>query len=316
MNIDELRASAADAQGKQAALERALTEAAPEQRAALEQQLRLATEDAHRAAHQVQQRENELHAHIKQPVEVAGFGSADLTKEEARGDTAPAPVEPRKEPEAVRDLETVQTFEVVQGARLGALTRETKIVEVHTHPDIVEARQANAREAAVRAQLAQEAEQKKAQEKARAEAERKDMDAAARLYEGLPQNRGITREQYVKMETDWQRTLDANPEKRAALAEHEKAEYLDKRNSTSEVPYREAEPGEAIEGKIVGVRSFEGVKHTIIEKSAPPPERVVVEGEVKGAAIGKQVEIRTDEQRRLQEVRDRAARDRTHTPER
>jgi len=137
---------------------------------------------------------------------------------------------------------------------------------------------------------------------AREAAERKDMDAAARLYEGLPQNRGITREQYQKREQDWQEHLNAHPEKREANASRERSAYIAERNAKAErapaLPkYREAQPGEEITGKLAGVVKFEGVKHIVIE--TPNKERVVMAGDLPGKPLGREVVARADQGGRL-----------------
>lgn len=326
MNQDELKARIESAAVLRAALEQSMPTSAPEQRIAIEQQLHALTSALDAATNDLGSTVTPLQEptpaavaidkapESDMPREVAGFGSADLTPEEAKGEKPTETGVAKGDSEAVREKQTVRTYELVQGARLGALTRRTKVVEVHTHPDIVEARQAVAIAAARDVQrLAQKA-QAKAEFKEKADAERKDMNDAARLYEGLPQHRGINREEYAKIERDWNKHLNESPEKRAALSEQAKGDYLDKRNSNSDVPYRAAQPGEAIAGKIVGVKSFEGVKHTVIEKNAPPPERIVVQGEIKGASLGKQVEIQTDAQRRLQVMQDKAPADRITTP--
>lgn len=303
MQLDELQAALTRATDAKEAAERGLVGASPEQRAALEADIRLASAQADEARNNLQAAEERQRQAEPPPApEVCGFGGADLTPEEAQGFT---PTEEKqrelKDPEAVKEPSTVRTYVTEHGHRIGGMAgRGERITEVHTHPDIVEARQATARQNALSERLAQERAQQQAEQKARAAAERKDMDRAAFEYEGLPQNRGITRADYIKMETGWKQHLDANPAKREDLATQEKASYLEKRSVTTGIPHREPEPGETIKGKVVGVRSFEGVKHTVIEKASPPPARIIVQGEVKGAQLGKEVEIKAGDDRRLQ----------------
>lgn len=307
MNLDDLQAALSRANEARETAERRIEGASPEQRAALEMEVRLATGRAEEARRNLREAEERQHLAEQVPApEDCGFGGKDLTPEEAHGFAPPEEKRPQlKDPEAVQERETVRTYVVNQGSRIGPLARSDRIIEVHTHPDIVEARQANARQAAISERVAQEREQRQAEQKAKAEAERKDMDRAARQYEGLPQNRGLTRADYIRMEKEWGQHLDANPEKRQGLAEQQRAEYIEKRSTVNGVPYREPAPGEAIQGKVVGVKSFEGVKHVVIETTNPPPERIVMQGELKGAALGREVAVRTDDAGRLAEVRER-----------
>ena len=121
MNLDDLQAALSRANEAKDAAERSMEGASPEQRAALEMELRLASnraEEARRNLHEAEDRQRQAAAPSP---EVCGFGGTDLTPEEAQGFNAPAEQRQQlKDPEAVKELQTVRTYVTERGMLRGA----------------------------------------------------------------------------------------------------------------------------------------------------------------------------------------------------
>jgi len=308
MDFSELQAAVSRAQEAAGAIIRDLDGASDAQRAALESQLRQANDEAERAlstlADATSRAEQASIARAAE-VEINGFSGSEPAREDMQS-------RPREDEDAKRiqrgSQETlVERSTYYSGSRLtlaGMTGTHNRVREVHTDPVVLEIARHKA--------ITQYFEKQKAEAivavKDAAKAERKELDRAAFDYEGLAQNRGISRERYSQAEQGWKEHLDAHPERREALAAEQRDTYMAQRSSTIGVPHREAQPDEKIAGKVVGVKSFEGVRHVVIETCRDGnPERVVVAGDLKGVQIGKQVELQTGLDRRVQASRDVAA---------
>lgn len=310
MDFSELQAVVSRAQEAAGAIVRDLAGATDAQRSALEAQLRQANDQAERALGALSEatsRAEQEHAARAAEVEENGFVDSEPTATNSTDEQTR-----QREEEASQKIQRSSKETLVHretyysGSRLtlaGMTGIHNRVREVHTDPVVLEIARHNAinaqldKQKAIAQQLAKEA----------AKAERKELDSAARLYEGLPQNRGITRERYSQAEQDWKAHLDAHPERRDALAAEQRDTYIEQRNRTSTVPHREAQPDEKIAGKVVGVKSFEGVRHIVIEtarEDGKAPERVVVAGDMRGVQIGKQIELQTGLDRRVLASRD------------
>ena len=140
--LEEMKMKVSAATANREALARELETADPSRRADIEQQL-VSARDAEgqtgRDLARVMEEQNGFAAAVA--------ASATVPETET---TTPATEQPgsgeRKPPE------TVRTYVREQQARLGGLgSLNDREIEVHTHPDIIEARQANARTAQIRA---------------------------------------------------------------------------------------------------------------------------------------------------------------------
>lgn len=155
--------------------------------------------------------------------------------------------------EAPAGPSNVQTHVVNRGHRIGGMAaRGDRIIDVVTHPDIVEARLANARTEAVREKLAQEQAEKDKEQARAAERAEKDRDRAARIFEG-GHDRGLGTADYLKIEADHRSETVNYADNAAALQEREQAEQATLAELTTDtgIEHVAIEPDTLIEGEII-----------------------------------------------------------------
>lgn len=239
--LDDIQMKASTATTNREALMRELETAAPSRRAELEQQLVSAREVESQTGRDLARAMEEQNGFA-----AAVEASATTPETTTQATEQPAPGD-RKPPE------TVRTFVREQQARVGGLgSLNDRVIEVHTHPDIIEARQANARTAQIRAQLEAERNEKAAEQAKQEEREKKDQDRAARIFDGMP-SRGLSTKDYLQIEADHRRetaTYAANAE---AQQEQQAAEQTAavELTATTGVEHVILEPEAVIEGEII-----------------------------------------------------------------
>lgn len=289
MNIDELNAAVRRGEEAQANADRNLESASPSQRAEAEQLVREA-----KAGLETAKRELAEESIIHGDREADGFAGSDSAPamqhqaEQEKTQQERAKAEQQKERKADKDSERAPQI-TYHSDRLGA-GLGGRVTVTPDNPEARADRAAAARAEKVGEQVKQEQADRQREKTAAQAREKADKDRAARIYDGMP-SRGISTERYIQAEAEG-----------AAAKQPATDAYLVQREKVTGIPHRNAEPNEDIKGKVVGVRELDGKAHTIVEREAPPPQRVMVEGEVKGQSIGKQVEIKADEQRRIKEV--------------
>lgn len=299
MNIDELNAAVRRGEEAQANAYRNLESASPSQRAEAEQLVREAKAGVEAAKRELAE-ESIIHGgrsgledkpSDREVDGFAGSGSAPAMQHQAEQEKTQqerAKAEQQKEREADKDSERAPQI-TYHSDRLGA-GLGGRVTVTPDNPEARADRAAAARAEKVGEQVKQEQADRQREKTAAQAREKADKDRAARIYDGMP-SRGISTERYIQAEAEG-----------AAAKQPATDAYLVQREKVTGIPHRNAEPNEDIKGKVVGVRELDGKAHTIVEREAPPPQRVMVEGEVKGQSIGKQVEIKADEQRRIKEV--------------
>ena len=252
--LDDLQMKASAATATKEALARELETADPSRRAELEQQLVSAREVESQAGRDL----------AKALEEQNGFAAAVAASATVPEATTPAAEQPA--PGDRKPPETVRTFVREQQSRLGGLgSLNDRVIEVHTHPDIIEARQATARAAQISAQLEAERAEKAAEQARQEEREKKDQDRAARIFDGMP-SRGFSTQDYLQIEADHRRetaTYAANAE---ALQEQQAAEQaaVVELTATTGVEHVMLEPEALIEGEIIeAVQVREAAYYTV-----------------------------------------------------
>lgn len=190
------------------ALERERESADPERREAIDAQLIAAREGEGAARRQLD--------------EIAGFSGAPEIQPTAE-------IQPAQEPQAQQKQEpqTVYQKEYSSGQRvtgaLGALMAD-RVVETHVHPDIVEARMANARTEQIREQLAAEKAQRDAEKQHQAELRAVDLVRAERVFEGGHAPGELGTQDYLRMESVHRQSTIEYANRAAAKEEREAAE--------------------------------------------------------------------------------------------
>lgn len=87
--------------------------------------------------------------------------------------------------------------------------------------------------------------------------------------------------------------------------EQARANYIESRNMTAQAgvtpPYREVHPNEAIVGKVVATKTFDGERHVVVEtrNAQGHAERVVVQGDIRNVGIGREVSIQADQHKQI-----------------
>ncbi|MFC7650770.1 hypothetical protein ACFQT4_00450 [Pseudoduganella danionis] len=176
----------------------------------------------------------------------------------------PAEIQQAQEQQAQQPQapETVRQKEYTSGNRftgvLGAMKSE-RVVETHTHIDIVEARIANARSAQISDQLAADKARQDAEKERAAEAKEIDRVRAERVFEGGHAPGELGTQDYLRMEAE-QRKATIEYAQRAADKEQ-----------------REAAEAEAV----IAMTEETGIEHVIL------PADAMIEGEIVAAAVVK-----------------------------
>lgn len=239
--LEEMQMKVSAATANREALARELETADPSRRAELEQQLVSAREAESQTA-------RDLSRALEEQNGFAAAVAASATVPEA---TTPATEQPA--PGDRNPPETVRTFVREQQSRLGGLgSLNDREFEVHTHPDIIEARQATARQAQIRAQLEAEKTAKAAEQAKQDEREKKDQDRAARIFDGMP-SRGFSTQDYLQIEADHRRETANYAANADALQEQQAAEQaaVVELTATTGVEHVTLEPEAIIEGEII-----------------------------------------------------------------
>ncbi len=255
--LDDLQMKTSSATANREALTRELETADPSRRAELEQQLVSAREVEHQTGRDL----------AKALEEQNGFAAAVEASATTPETTIPAAEQPA--PGDRQPPETVRTYVREQQARLGGLgSLNDRVIEVHTHPDIIEARQANARTAQIRAQLEAERNEKAAEQAKQDEREKKDQDRAARIFDGMP-SRGFSTKDYLQIEADHQREMATYAANADAQQEQQAAEQtaVVELTGTTGVEHVMLEPEAVIEGEIIDVVDVKEIAYYSVEFS-------------------------------------------------
>lgn len=203
-----------------------------------------------------------------------------------------------KQQEQKQEPQTVFQKEVHSGPRFpgaaGYFGAE-RIVETHVHPDIIEARQANAQTQQVREQLATEQAEREAAKAREEEIRAKDQERAARVFEGGHAPEGFGTAEYLSVERmHRQSTLDY-AQKAKANAEHEAAEQesiVELTDSTG-IEHVIMEPDTSIEGEIAAEVEVKGAAYYTVEFTDPKGQsmRALIPATGQNYSVGDQIEV-------------------------
>jgi len=255
--LDDLQMKASTATANREALTRELEAADPSRRVELEQHLVSARDVEGQTGRDLAQAKEEENG-------FAAAVAASATTPETTTQTTeqPAPGD-RKPPE------TVRTFVREQRARIGGLgSINDRVIEVHTHPDIIEARQANARTAQIRAQLEAEEKEKATEQAKQDKRDRKDKDRASRIFDGMP-SRGFSTKDYLRIEADHQRETAAYSDNAKTLQKQHTAEETTavELTVTTGIEHVVLEPEAVIEGEIIETVEIREAEYYTVEFS-------------------------------------------------
>lgn len=276
---DELSSRHINAAAERAALEREREGADPERRNAIDAQL-VSVRDVEQTTRRQMDEQNGF----------SGAPQVAVTPEQlqAQAEQAQQPQEPR----------TVYQKEVSSGERItGALgaAQADRIIETHVHPDIAEARLANARTAQVREQLAGE---QAAREAAKArEDERKAVDQvrAERVFEGghAPGKFGTL--DYLKMESTHRQAVQEFARRSTDKEDREAAENAALASLTEEtgIEYITLTEEMMIEGEIVADAIVRDESYFAVEFTTEEGQlaRALIPASGSGHAIGDEVQV-------------------------
>jgi hypothetical protein len=276
---EELSSRHINATAERAALERERESTDPEHRSTIDAQL-VNVRDVEQTTRRQLDEQNGF----------SGTPQAAVTPEQLQ-----AQVEQAQQPQGPR---TIYQKEVSSGERItGALgaAQADRIIETHVHPDIAEARLANARTAQVREQLAGE---QAARDAAKArEDERKAVDQvrAERVFEGghAPGNFGT--QDYLKIEsTHWQ-TVQEFARRGTDKEDREAAESVALAGFTEEtgIEYVTLSEEMMIEGEIVAQAIVRDESYFAVEFTREDGQlaRALVPASGSGHAIGDEVQV-------------------------
>ncbi|WP_334021990.1 hypothetical protein [Burkholderia orbicola] len=287
--LDDLQARVTSARQQVEALERERDGASPDRVAAIDAELRRARAEEQEARYDVGDeltRENIITGAAES---VAAAQAAEVEQQDSPHSNASA------------DPTTVRHREVYQGARLRVWAGvPNKTIEHHSHPDIVEARIANAKAAAREQQRERDQEQReREQEKAAANA-LKDQDRAARIFEG-GHARGLSAEDYLKIEADHRRETIQQAENAQANEQRREAEQVAVDTLTQEtgIEHLAVEAGAELEGEIADVVEVRGERFYTIEfqDDAGQARRFVIPANGHDYQVGDVIEVTRDPQR-------------------
>ncbi len=247
--LDDLQMKASSATTNREALTRELETADPSRRAELEQQLVSARDVEGQTGRDLARAMEEQNGFA------AAVAASATTPENRETPETTTQTTEQPSPGDRKPPETVRTYVREQQARLGGLgSLNDRVIEVHTHPDIIEARQANARTAQIRAQLEAERSEKAADQAKQDERDRKDQDRASRIFDGMP-SRGFSTKEYLQMEADHRRETAAYSDNAKNLQKQLAAEQTTavELTVTTGVEHVVLEPEAIIEGEIIEV---------------------------------------------------------------
>ncbi|WP_176000828.1 hypothetical protein [Burkholderia vietnamiensis] len=288
--LDDLQARATNARQQVEALERERDDASPERIAAIDAELRRARAAEQEARYDFDselERENSI---TGAAAASAAIDAAEVERQQqsARNDAPAAP-------------DNVTRKYVYQGARVRVWAGvPNKVIDHHSHPDIVEARIANAKSAAFQQQLEQERDQRtRAEEKAEARA-LKDQDRAARIFEG-GHARGLSTKDYLRIEEDHRRETIQYAENAQANEQRREAEQaaVDTLTQETGIEHLAVEPGAELEGEIAAVVEVRGERFYTIEfqDDGGQVRRFVIPANGHDYQVGDVIEVTRDPQR-------------------
>ncbi|MGF6276248.1 hypothetical protein ABIB38_004659 [Massilia sp. UYP11] len=269
----------ANATASREALERERESADPDRRAAIDAQL-VTTRDTEHAAR-------------RELDELNGFSGVPAVEPAAEIQQAQ-----EQQAQQAQAPETVRQKEYTSGNRftgaLGALKSE-RMVETHTHIDIVEARIANARTEQVREQLAGEKAQADAAKERAAEAKEVDRVRAERVFEGGHAPGELGTQDYLRMESDHRKaTVDyaqraADQEKR----EEAEAEAVAALSEETGIEHVILAADAMIEGEIVAEAVVRDESYFAVEFSdeSGKPVRALVPAAGHSFSIGDEIQV-------------------------
>lgn len=269
----------ADATAKREALERERETADPDRRAAIDAQL-------------VSARDQEQAARM-QLDEVNGFSGvpqSEPTREQQQAKEQQA--EHKQEPQ------NVYQKEYKSGARfpgaLGYFNAE-RMTETHLHPDIAEAKLANARTEQIREQLAAERAAQEAAKEREAVAAAKDRERAERVFDGGRTQEGFGTKDYLAVEQMHQQaTLDyAQHADAVEVTEAAEMEIIVELTEATGVEHVVMEQDSAIEGEIMQQVEAKGAAYYTVEFSDESGQtmRALIPAEGQNYAVGDVIEV-------------------------
>lgn len=276
---DELNSRYLDATAQRAALELERESATPERRAAIETQL-VSVRDVEQTTRRQLEAQN-------------GFSGAPQAAISAEQQQAQA-----EQAQQLQEPRTVYQKEYTSGERitgaLGAAMSE-RVVETHVHPDIAEARLANARTAQVREQLAAEQAARDAVKDRDAERRAIDQERAERVFEGghAPGNLGT--QDYLNIESAHRKTVQESEKRGIEKEAREEAEAECIVNLIEEtgIEHVMLTEGTCIEGEIVAEAVVRDESYFSVEFTTEDGKvlRALVPVSGSDYAIGDQVQV-------------------------
>lgn len=268
----------ADAMAKREALERERETADPDRRAAIDMQIVSARDQEHAARMQLD--------------EANGFSGVPQIEQTQAQHTQEQQATQKQEPQ------TVSQKEYRSGARFpGALGyfQAERMTETHLHPDIAEAKLANARTQQIREQLAEERAAQEDANQREAESAAKDRERAERVFDGGRTQEGFGTQDYLAIErTHQQATLDYAQHADAMEAtEAAEMEILADLTEATGVEHIVMEPDTAIEGEIMQQVEVKGAAYYAVEFSDERGQtmRALIPAEGQHYAVGDVIEV-------------------------
>lgn len=269
----------ADAMVKREALERERETAGPDRRAAIDMQL-VAARDQEQTARMQMDEANGF----------SGVLQIEPTQEQQR--TQEQHAEQKQEPQTVYQKE-YRSGERFPGA-LGYFQAE-RVTETHLHPDIAEAKLANARTQQIREQLAGERAAQEAAKHREAEAAAKDRERAERVFDGGRTQEGFGTKDYLAIEQMHQQvTLDyAQHADTIEVTDAAEMEATAELTEATGVEHVVMEQDTAIEGEIMQQVDIKGEAYYTVEFSDErgQPMRALIPAEGKTYAVGDVIEV-------------------------